>query len=359
MANSKVGVLVTAVMGIMLGGLGAHAANAATNKADTYPGPPLHVSSQQLEASLACTPFENPDKPVVLLVHGTSVTGTEEYTLFYTPSLVEHGFDVCAVTYPDRGLGDMQISAEYVVYALRTIHKRTGRKVAMIGHSQGATMPRWALKFWPKARAAVEDFVLIAGPNHGTLIASPARLAEMLFNLPLLKRLPFGLLPASIYQFQPGSKFNKVLNTGDETPGDIDYTTLYGLYDELVRPVVPKPTAALEFGKDNPHVSNILLQDVCGLGYFTEHLTIGTTDPVAFQLALDAITHPGPANAERAGGIELCSLLPLKLSSLITLENLDRVLKVLAEIPRTGVPRLHLTKQEPPLMPYARDVLKQ
>ena len=91
--------------------------------------PPLQTSQARLDQSLHCTPFDNPDKPPVLLVHGTFTPGTEQYTTFYTPLLVERGFDVCAVTYPDRGLIDQQISAEYVVNALRTIHAQTGRKV--------------------------------------------------------------------------------------------------------------------------------------------------------------------------------------------------------------------------------------
>ena len=44
------------------------------------------------------------------------------------------------MTYPDRGLGDSQISAEYVVHALRRIRAESGRKVAVIGHSQGVSV---------------------------------------------------------------------------------------------------------------------------------------------------------------------------------------------------------------------------
>ncbi|MDT0636417.1 lipase, partial [Salinisphaera sp. W335] len=125
---------------------------------------------------------------------------------------------------------------------------------------------------------ALEDFVLIAGPNHGTTVAFPADLLGSLFETLGLGGLPVGLLPESIYQFARGSDFVTALNAGDETPGDIDYTNLYTVFDELVQPVSPVPTAALDFGKDNPQVANILLQDVCP-GHLTEHITIGTTDP--------------------------------------------------------------------------------
>ena len=62
-------------------------------------------------------------------------SGYEQYDWTYLPLLSARGYDVCTVTYPDRGLGDMQVSAEYVVHALRRMHEATGRKVAVVGFS--------------------------------------------------------------------------------------------------------------------------------------------------------------------------------------------------------------------------------
>src|SRR3546814_7513518 len=90
--------------------------------------------------------------------------------------------------------------------------------VAMIGHSQGVTVPRWALKWWPSARDAVDDFVMEAGPNHGTTAVG---------SLPaLVPQLTAGMvgLPEVFYQFSPDSNFVAALNADDETPGDISYT---------------------------------------------------------------------------------------------------------------------------------------
>jgi triacylglycerol lipase len=303
--------------------------------------PALETDPALLEAALVCTPFTHPDKPPVLLVHGTFTTGYEQYDWTYLPLLDERGFDVCAVTYPDRGLGDQQISAEYVVHALRTIHARSGRKVAMIGHSQGAAMPRWALKWWPSARDAVEDFVLQAGPNHGTEVASPGGFGGS---------NPLGM-PAAFYQFGTGSNFVAAVNRDDETPGAVSYTNLYTLFDELVQPAMPVPTAALDFGLDNPRVANILLQDVCA-GRLVDHITIGTTDRLSFELTLDAISHPGPANLERAGGSALCGLAPIIPDQIV---HSSAVTAMLAILPKeSGPPALHLVSEEPPLKPYAQ-----
>ncbi|MGH8461619.1 MAG: esterase/lipase family protein [Stenotrophobium sp.] len=327
---------------------GSSTSPGATGAKSEFPNEPALTTDQAtLDNNLHCTDFTHPDKPPVLLVHGTFTSGQEQYEWNYIPLLAAKGFDVCAVTYPDRGLGDQQISAEYVVNALRRMYAKTGRKVAMIGHSQGASMPRWALMWWPSARNAVQDFVLEAGPNHGTTqVSSLAGLVPA--------NLPVGLVPEAFYQFEPDSNFTKAVNAGGETPGDIDYTTLYGAYDELVQPVTPVPTAALDWQQNNPHVSNILLQDVCP-GYVVDHVTIGTTDALAFALALDAISNPGPANVARAGGAaKLCNnLLPLLPQENVGDYTVTGLVQSLEAENASAIPNLHLAAAEPPLMSYA------
>jgi len=317
------------------------------------PEPPFTAAQADLDDALNCTPFTHPERPPVLLVHGTTVTGTEQFTFFYTPQLVAAGYDVCIVTYPDRGFIDQQVSAEYIVNALRSVRAQSGRRVAMIGHSQGATMPRWALKFWPSARDALEDFILIAGPNHGTSVALiPAALPNLLSALGL-SALPIGLLPEAFYQFLPDSNFVTTLNADDETPGDVDYTSIYSRFDELVQPVMPVATAALDAGQNNPRVANILLQDICP-GYLSTHLPIGTTDPVTYALALDAINNPGPADAARAGGpSSLCGLLPVDVTALLQAPLVRGLLQIVASEFENGLPNPHFASAEPPLMPYA------
>lgn len=307
--------------------------------------PRLSVEQAKLDQSLSCTEFTHPDKPPVLLVHGTFTHGEEQYNWSYKPLLIERGFDVCTVTYPDRGFGDQQVSAEYIVHALRTIRARSGRKVAMIGHSQGAGMPRWALRWWPSARETVEDFVLQAGPVHGTSSVGANPVTGLLGTT-------LGL-PEAMYQFAPDAQFTAAVNSVDETPGDIDYTSLYTQFDELVQPVTPVPTAALDWQQNNPKVANILLQDVCP-GRIVDHVTIGLTDRLAFELTLDAITHPGPANVERAGGTALCGLVSLVPDQIVASTALTEMLGLLPIEMATGAPELHLAQREPELREYAR-----
>lgn len=319
---------------------------------DGFSGEPaLETPIEKLDAALVCTPFANPDKPPVLLVHGTFTAGYEQWEWTYLPLLVERGFDVCFVTYPDRGFNDMQISAEYVVHALRRIRAESGRKVTMIGHSQGALMPRWALKWWPSAREAVEDFVLLAGPNHGTVISDLNPVA--LLPLDLLPSLPLLGSPPALLQFRPSSQFIAALNAGDETPGEVDYTSLYTLFDELVQPALPVPTAALDFGQSNPRVTNLLLQDLCP-GRLVDHLTIGLTDRLTFDLVVDAISNPGPADVTRAGGAALCGLLPILPDQIVSPAAASALASILQQSAAAGLPNLQFVTEEPALKPYAQ-----
>lgn len=72
------------------------------------------------------------------------------------------------MTLPDHSLGDMQIQAEYVAYAIRQIAARSGELVDIAGASQGTLHPRWAIKWWPDIRTLVDDLVQLAAVNHGT-----------------------------------------------------------------------------------------------------------------------------------------------------------------------------------------------
>lgn len=330
------------------------ASSLQTRSLDAAGEPILETPVETLNAALTCTPFEHPDKAPVLLVHGTLTMGHEQYQATYLPLLRDRGFDVCTVTYPDRGLGDMQVSAEYIVHALRRMHADSGRKVAMIGHSQGALMPRWALKWWPSVRSMVSDFVMQAGPHQGTSVAAanPMKLLAAA-GLPVTQGAPGGLgSPESLFQFASDSEFIRVLNMGDTTPGDIDYTNLYTTFDELVQPVTPVPTAALEFGQNNPKVANILLQDVCP-GRVVDHVTIGLTDRLSFELALDAISKPGPANVARAGGSALCGAATFFPDQIFANSAAGEVPDMFRKSASKGLPNFRLTASEPPIKPYA------
>lgn len=295
------------------------------------PDPAFSVPESTLAAALACpSTFSHPEHEPVLLVHGTFTSGPEQWSWSYGLLLEQRGFDVCTVTYPDRGLGDMQVSAEYVAHAVDAIHEASGRLVDMVGHSQGGIMPRWAIKWWPSVQANLDDFVMLASPNHGTSIAAGA------------KDAPFEISEV-MRQLDPASTFVATLNAGDETPGDISYSSIYSQTDELVQPATPTATAAID------GATNILVQDLCP-GRVVDHLALGTTDRLVQELTIDALVSVGPVDPAR---------LDLDATCTVPDQMTDPAMPaiMLGQAPASfggGFPEWHPSSQEPEIKAYAR-----
>jgi hypothetical protein len=254
----------------------------AVSACEPNPGdPPLTVPVATLNAALACPSSFTSAREPVLLVHGTFTNADENWAWNYRVALPADGYDVCWVTLPNRSLDDIQVASEYVVHAVRTIKANSGKKVDIIGHSQGGLEPRWALRWWPSLLQKVDDMITLAAPNHGTIVSDPISPS----------------CPAC-WQMKTTSNFIAALNSLDETPGTgvaaPSYTAMYSITDELVQPVAPTPTAALD------GASNILVNgpDVCPARPL-DHVGFAY-DKVVYDLARDALDHPGPAVPARA-----------------------------------------------------------
>jgi hypothetical protein len=218
----------------------------------------------------------------VLLVPGTGATADDNYSWNYEPAFRAQGIPWCAVTFPAAGNNDIQVNGEYVVYAIRTMYQRAGRRIAVVGHSQGGMVPRWALRWWPDTRPMVDDVVGFAGTNHGTTQAHAS--------------CPRGCIPADTQQASD-SMFIRALNSGQETFAGISYTEVYTHTDEEVQPNQDSNgTSSLHTG--DGRITNVAVQDICPSDT-TEHLGLGTYDSVAYALAMDALNHDGPADPAR------------------------------------------------------------
>jgi triacylglycerol esterase/lipase EstA (alpha/beta hydrolase family) len=256
---------------------------------------------------------KSPKVHPVLLVHGTGVNRELNWDWNYWRVLPQQGFPTCWVQLPDSSLVDIQRSAEYVARAVEVIHKATGSKVDVLGHSQGGLSPRWAIKWFPSGKH-VDDYIALATPNHGTAVAEPS---QNCFE--------------SCWQMKQSSRFIRALNEGDETPGKTSYTSIYTATDELVQPV---GTQELE------GASNILIQDICP-GRAVDHLGI-VGDAVAYTLVLDALTSKGGADPKK---------LPADICTSTTIPGMS------FPPPQSFPPEWgggHFTDKEPPLRPYAR-----
>jgi hypothetical protein len=261
----------------------------AAPTAATAGEPRLTVGKPAMARALKCYGPVGRDRPAPLVfAPGTGSDGTQVYILG-KGAFAAIGRPLCTVSFPDRTTADVQVSVQYLVFAIRTASRRAGKRVAVAGVSQGGLLARMALTYWPTLRPRVSDVVTAAATHHGAIGTGATA----------IRCLQDGCPPA-IWQQAAGSKLLTALNGGrDETPGRTAYTTIRSATDEVVQPQTgPRPTSALD------GAANILIQDVCP-GRTTTH--IGTAvDSVTIAALADAVSHRGPAKVARLPA-DVCS----------------------------------------------------
>jgi hypothetical protein len=257
----------------------AFAATALAKPTKQPPEPKLTVPRAELEAGYRCegTVVSGGPQPL-LFATGTSTSAEEGYILVHS-AFEALGRPVCLVNFPDFTTADIQVSVQYLVYAIRREFSEAGKPIAIFGISQGGLLPRFALTYWPSLRPMVSDVLAAAGTQHGTTV-TPGCSASF-------------PCPPAAWQQIAGSRLLKALNSQPvEAPGPTSWTTVRSLSDETVQPQSgPHPTSALR------GATNVLIQSICP-GRTTSH--IGTeVDSVTFAALVDAITHKGPAKISR------------------------------------------------------------
>ncbi len=295
---------------------GGSAVGAATAYAPlNRPGPALSVPTATLQAALHCSgSLTSGTLEPVLLNPATGVTPEQNYSWNYERAFSAQQRAWCAITMPFHTLGDIQTAGEYLVYAIRTMHAAAHRRIAILGHSQGGMSMRWALRFWPDTRPMVDDVIGMAGTNHGTTIGGNCNPG-------------YTSCPPADWQQDSKSAFIAALNSGDETFAGISYTEIFTHTDEVVQPNhTTSGTSSLHTGAGA--ITNIATQSVCPLDLY-EHLTVGTVDPTAYALVLDALDHAGPAVPSRIGHASCLRLYQPGVNPI----NLQTYLQILAGAP--------------------------
>ncbi len=299
----------------------------AAGRPDT--GPPLSVDTAGwLSTNLRCSAGD-PAKATVLLLPGTTVNTEENFGWNYAQAFALEKRPFCTLDLPDRTMADIQVAAEYVVAAIRAIHRYDRQKIAILGHSQGGMISRWALKYWPDTRAMVDDLIGMAPSNHGT------DLAELMCNP--------DCSPA-IWQQRTSAAFIKTLNTGPETWPGISYTVIWSPTDSVI---VPPELSKLTTGQGE--IANIAVNEACP-GHLTDHLSLGTYDPVAYGLVEDALNNPGPASAQRFDGTYCTALTHPGVNQEFALVHFSRASSAVAA---TILLTPHVPA-EPQTAPYAK-----
>jgi triacylglycerol esterase/lipase EstA (alpha/beta hydrolase family) len=278
--------LLVAALLVVASGVGHAQAAAPTYAPVDRPGPRLTVPLPTLRAAVHCSgDLRHAKVAPVLLSPGTSATPEQNFSWNYERAFTAQRRPWCDVTMPAHTLGDIQVAGEYLVYAIRAMHATSGRRIAVLGHSQGGMSMRWALRFWPDTRAMVDDVIGMAPTNHGTTSGGNCR--EGMTSCP----------PAS-WQQAADSQFIAALNSRAETFAGISYTNVFTHTDEEVQPSDSAATASSSLHTGKGRITNVATQDLCPTDVY-EHNLMGTVDPVVYGLVLDALTHPGPAVPSR------------------------------------------------------------
>lgn len=238
-------------------------------------GPPLTINAGQVDRALECSPgLERAQRDPVLLTPAFS-TAAESYAWNYRQRLPALGIPTCSITVDDHGYGDLQLTSEYVVAAVRRMTAASKRKVVLLGHQHGALDELWAVRFWPDVARSTSDFVSLATPYNGT--ESSAGLCR-----------PGGRCAPSLWQITKGSRYLAAMSRAP-LPRGPGYTSIATRGDVLI---TPQPEASRLDG-----ASNVLVQDVCP-GRVVDHFAI-LADAAAYALVLDALGHPGGADPSR------------------------------------------------------------
>jgi hypothetical protein len=305
------------------------------------PGPALSESPATLDAALHCSqPPASATRDIILEVPPTVFDPQEAYSWNYEPAFASRGWPYCTVTVPDHSDGDVQIAAEYVVNAVRSLHAQSGRQVELIGWSQGAsTSPRWALRWWPDIRPMVASLVGIAPDNEGGgNVAAPVCGLEC---------VPAVWQEVKRINGDP-PRFITAMNSLRQTFPGIAYTDIYSYTDELAglniitTPVSPLPAAA--------NVLNVAEQQICPLQPF-EHLTILASSAV-YAVAMAALAAPG--SLPHLAAIDTNAVCSDPLMPFVTpAELVSNETSLIAVVP--GRLTTGMVTSEPPLKCYVTD----
>ena len=237
----------------------------------------------------------------VLLIPGTGVTAEENWSWGYEKALHKRGEGVCTIDLPQRSTVDMQDSLPITAAAIREVSRRAGgRRIATIGHSQGAAQAVLALRFWPHLAPYLDDVIGLSGAYDRGSAAIAGDCAQSCIP-------PF-------WQFVPGSKMLRSLATRP-VPAGPSITAIGTLYDTVV---TPQPSANYV-----PGGRSMEIQDVCPGRRFAnglDHIHMAG-DNVAYALAIDALDHPGPADPARISKLNCAEDIfpgadPVKLATL-------------------------------------------
>lgn len=185
-------------------------------------------STAQIDQALWCiadkriVPRSGVGDRTALLLPGANNTGSGVWAWSYAAQLPADGIRACTLDFPHRNTGDLQISAQYLVGAVKRLNQRYPQThLTVVAHSLGNLSALWAFHSQPDFMAAnVEAYVAIGAPFKGV----PSFLAKDCS----------ASSPCQPYQWQisPGSNFLREANA-TPLPGPVRYVSVVSVNDPL------------------------------------------------------------------------------------------------------------------------------
>lgn len=258
---------------------------------------PYSISEKNLRAAIFIpTSFTYGQKQPLIFVPGTGTYGGEVFTYNLLKLLSSSPLaDPVWLNIPGALLADAQSNAEYVAYAINYISGISkASNVSIISWSQGGLDVQWAFTYWPSTRGVVSDFIAVSPDFHGTVLAPALCLSP--------GKTDFNPCPPAVIQQEYDSEFVATLRAHGGADAYVPTTTVYsGLYDEVVEPQQGLLASAFLRDGRKVGVTNVEAQVTClgrPAGSFYGHAGM-LFNPLTAALALDALSHSGPANLGR------------------------------------------------------------
>lgn len=215
-----------------------------------------------------------PRDPVVIV--GGFLTGQPIADVFYADlanDLRADGYQAFVFGPVDFGLADIRDSAASLNQFVDEVRASTGaQKVDLVGHSQGGLTGRYYIKSLGGA-AEVDSMISLASLHYGTAVA----------NLGSFLLLGNCAGIAGCEQMKIGSSFLNQLNAGDDTIGNVAYTNIATVWDELVIPY------SSGFLRNDGNNTNVTVQAQCPFR-FVEHIGVAF-DSAVYSGIVDALRH--------------------------------------------------------------------
>lgn len=181
------------------------------------------------------------------------------------------GFDVAVFAAPDYGIGDIHANAARLGAFVEQVRAATGAaEVDIVAHSQGGVMARDYIKTLGGA-AVVDSLVMYGASNYGSRWANLANAwGAGCFSM------------TGCSQIAIGSDYLNALNAGDDSIGDVKYTSIATQYDAVMTPYT---NSFLDAADGN--ITNVNVQAQCPFRW-SDHFSV-TWDGTVIDGVVDAL----------------------------------------------------------------------